>query len=85
MRKLDFWKSDWFPGVVAALILAVAASGDLIQSLERKAYDLGVKAASRTPSDKIVLIGSTAAGLGTTQVTPISAATRPVLTMAHTV
>ncbi len=56
MRKLDFWKSDWFLGVVVALILAVAANGDLIQSLERKAYDLGVKAASRTPSDKIAVI-----------------------------
>lgn len=35
--------------------------------------------------DKIVLIGPTAAGLGTTQVTPVSPATPPVLTMAHTV
>ena len=35
--------------------------------------------------DKIVLIGPTAAGLGATQVTPISPATPPVLTMAHTV
>jgi len=56
MRKLDFWKSDWFLGVVVALILAVAANGDLIQSLERKAYDLGVRAASRTASDKIAVI-----------------------------
>ena len=35
--------------------------------------------------DKIVLIGPTAAGLGAAQVTPISPATPPVLTMAHTV
>ncbi len=56
MRKLDFWKSDWFLGVVVTLILAVAVNGDLIQSLERKAYDLGVKAASRTASDKIAVI-----------------------------
>ncbi|MGH8661976.1 MAG: CHASE2 domain-containing serine/threonine-protein kinase, partial [Burkholderiales bacterium] len=35
--------------------------------------------------DKIVLIGATAAGLGTAQVTPISPATAPVLTLAHTV
>lgn len=56
MRKLDFWKSDWFLGVMVALILAVAANGDLIRSLERKAYDLAAKAVSRTPSDRIAVI-----------------------------
>jgi serine/threonine-protein kinase len=56
MRKLDFWKSDAFLGVVVALVMFVAAYGDLIQSLERKAYDLGVRAASRAPSDKIAVI-----------------------------
>ena len=35
--------------------------------------------------DKIVLIGATAAGLGTAQVTPVSPATAPVMTLAHTV
>jgi serine/threonine-protein kinase len=35
--------------------------------------------------DKIVLIGATAAGVGAAQVTPISAATPPVLTLAHSV
>jgi hypothetical protein len=35
--------------------------------------------------DKIVLIGPTAAGVGTTQVTPVSAAMAPVLTLAHSV
>lgn len=35
--------------------------------------------------DKIVLIGPTAAGVGTTSVTPISPAMAPVLTLAHSV
>jgi serine/threonine-protein kinase len=35
--------------------------------------------------DKIVLIGATAAGLGTAQVTPVSPATAPVMTLAHTI
>lgn len=35
--------------------------------------------------DKIVLIGPTAPGLGTTMVTPISAGTPPVLSLAHNV
>jgi serine/threonine-protein kinase len=56
MKKLDFWKADWFLGVVATLVLLLASGGDLMQSLERKAYDYGVKAASRIPSDKIAVI-----------------------------
>ena len=53
---MTFWKSDWFLGLAVALVLLVASNGDLIQSLERKAYDLGVRAASRTPSDRIAVI-----------------------------
>jgi len=56
MKNLTFWKSDWFLGLVVALILLVASGGDLIQSLERKAYDLGVRSATRTPSDRIAVI-----------------------------
>ena len=56
MKKLSFWKADWFLGLLVAIVMMIAARGDLIQSLERKAYDLGVKAASRTPSDRIAII-----------------------------
>ena len=35
--------------------------------------------------DKIVLIGPTAAGLGSATVTPVSPAMPPVLTLAHSV
>ncbi|MGH9806851.1 MAG: CHASE2 domain-containing protein, partial [Terriglobia bacterium] len=56
MKKLDFWRADWFLGVVVALVVLAFSGRDLIQSLERKAYDLGVQAASRTPSDKIAVI-----------------------------
>lgn len=51
-----FWKSDWFLGVIVTLVLLIASGGDLIQSLERKAYDVGVRAASRAPSDRIAVI-----------------------------
>src|SRR6185503_19662494 len=58
MKKLDFWKSDWFLGVAVVLAVFVFYRvSDLIPSLERKAYDLGVTAPSRTPSDKIAVIG----------------------------
>ena len=56
MKNLSFWKSDWFLGLAVTLVLLVASGGDLIQSLERKAYDLGVAAAERTPSDRIAVI-----------------------------
>ncbi|MBI2296334.1 MAG: CHASE2 domain-containing protein [Betaproteobacteria bacterium] len=56
MKRLDFWRSDWFLGVVVAVVLLGFSGGDLIQSLERKAYDLGLQAATRAPSDRIAVI-----------------------------
>ncbi len=54
--KSGFWKSDWFLGLVVVVLMFVASGSDLLQSLERKAYDMGVQASSRTPSDKIAVI-----------------------------
>lgn len=54
--KTGFWKKDWFLGLVVTLVLLAAGSTNLIQSLERTAYDWGVRASSRTPSDKVVVI-----------------------------
>jgi serine/threonine-protein kinase len=56
MNKWSFWKKDWFAGLLVALVFLFGANSDLMQSLERKAYDLGVLASSRTPSDKIAVI-----------------------------
>ncbi|MFZ4536782.1 CHASE2 domain-containing serine/threonine-protein kinase [Propionivibrio sp.] len=56
MRKRGFWKTDWFLGLVVSCVMLVAASSDLIRSLERKAYDLGVQASSRTPLDRVAVI-----------------------------
>ncbi len=56
MNKWSFWKKDWFVGLMVALLLLVSANSELIQSLERKAYDWGVMASSRIPSDKIAVI-----------------------------
>lgn len=56
MSKAGFWKSDWFLGVVVSLVMLVLGGSDLIQSLERKAYDMGVQSSSRTPSDRIAVI-----------------------------
>lgn len=56
MRKAEFWKTDWFFGLAVALVMGIAASSDLIRSLERKAYDLGVQASNREPLDRIAVI-----------------------------
>jgi len=56
MAKVDFWKSDWFVGLLVSIIILILGMGDLLQSLERKAYDLGVGMTSRAPSDKIAVI-----------------------------
>ncbi|HJW23838.1 MAG TPA: serine/threonine-protein kinase [Rhodocyclaceae bacterium] len=56
MGKAGFWKSDWFLGVVVTVVMLAIGGTDLIRSLERKAYDLGVQASSRTPSERIAVI-----------------------------
>jgi len=55
--KSAFWKTDWFLGTLVVLaVLAFNRFSDLIPSLERKAYDLGVQATSRSASDRIAVI-----------------------------
>lgn len=56
MRKTSFWKTDWFTAMVVVLVFLFSANTDLIQSLERKAYDWGVVASTRQASDKIAVI-----------------------------
>jgi serine/threonine-protein kinase len=56
MTKAGFWKKDWFLGLAVSLVLLFAGGSQLIQSLERTAYDWGVRASSRTPSDKVAII-----------------------------
>ena len=57
MTKAGFWKTDWFLGVsVVIFVVLFNRLSDLVPSLERKAYDLGVVATSRTPLDKIAVI-----------------------------
>jgi serine/threonine-protein kinase len=56
MGRKDFWKSDWLLGVIVALAVALVSQADLVKSLERKAYDLGVRASSRNPSEGIAVI-----------------------------
>ena len=54
--KSGFWKSDWFLGLAVVAVMLFAGFSDLIQSLERKAYDMGVQAGSRPASERIAVI-----------------------------
>ncbi len=56
MTKAGFWKRDWFLGLAVSLALLFAGGSQLIEGLERSAYDWGVRASSRSPSDKIAVI-----------------------------
>jgi serine/threonine-protein kinase len=56
MAGKDFWKSDWFLGLVVATAVFLLSATDLVRSLERKAYDLGVRASTREPSGDIAVI-----------------------------
>ncbi len=56
MTKAGFWRKDWFLGLVVSFVLLAAGGTLLIEGLERFAYDWGVRASARTPSDKISVI-----------------------------
>ena len=56
MKKVSFWKSDAFLGLVVAVVIAVLGGGGFLQGLERKAYDMGVEASKRPASDRIAVI-----------------------------
>jgi CHASE2 domain-containing sensor protein/tRNA A-37 threonylcarbamoyl transferase component Bud32 len=54
--KSKFWNSDWLAGLIVTLIIVVASGTSQMQSLERSAYDWGVRSTDRFPSDKIAVI-----------------------------
>ena len=56
MKNKLFWKTDWFAGLLAAVFFLLVGGSGPMQSLEFKAYDLGVRASSRIPSDQIAVI-----------------------------
>ena len=54
--KGKFWVSDWFAGLIIVVVLAFLSQSNLIQGLERSAYDMGVRSADRDPGDEIAII-----------------------------
>ncbi|HEX7047067.1 MAG TPA: serine/threonine-protein kinase [Gammaproteobacteria bacterium] len=57
--KKGFWTADWFFGLVFSLlffVLAFVVYADSFSRLETFAYDLGMRASSAEPSDRIAII-----------------------------
>ena len=51
-----FWRSDWFLGLCIALLLLMTIPSTAVQSLERWAYDVGVRASDLEPSQRVAVI-----------------------------
>jgi eukaryotic-like serine/threonine-protein kinase len=57
MKKAGFWSKDWFFAlVIVIVVIAISLTTNLFGALETKAYDWGVSATSKTPSDRIAVI-----------------------------
>ena len=56
MNKTAFWKKDWFIALVISVVFLVFSNSTPIASLERSAYDWGLRSTSGDPSDRIAVI-----------------------------
>ncbi len=56
-RRGQFWRTDWFVGVlVVAAVVVLQYSTDFLSGLERRFYDYASTATSRQPSDRVAII-----------------------------
>ena len=57
MKKEGFWSKDWFFGlVIVVVVIGANVFTNSFNALETKAYDWGVAATSKTPSDRVAVI-----------------------------
>jgi serine/threonine-protein kinase len=54
--KSRFWNRDWFFGLIITLLILAFSGSASFQSLERSAYDWGVRSTDKQPSDKVAII-----------------------------
>ena len=54
--KAKVFKTDWFAGLVITCVFLIFSNSDFLESVERSAYDYGVKSSSRIANDKIAII-----------------------------
>ncbi|MBT5331708.1 MAG: CHASE2 domain-containing protein [Porticoccaceae bacterium] len=58
MKKsnIAIWKRDWFLALILSALFLVFSQSALLQSIERFAYDWGLRASSGQPSDRVAVI-----------------------------
>jgi eukaryotic-like serine/threonine-protein kinase len=57
MKKEGFWSKDWFFGlVIVVVVIGASIVTNSFSALETKAYDWGVAATSKSPSDRVAVI-----------------------------
>ena len=50
------WKSDWLVGLLLTVVFLLLTMTGILQGMERASYDLGIRHATRAPSEKISII-----------------------------
>ncbi|WP_395059321.1 CHASE2 domain-containing serine/threonine-protein kinase [Polaromonas sp.] len=56
-KRRQFWRADWFVGVLVVLaVLVLHSATDFFGTLERRYYDFASTSTSRQPSDRIAII-----------------------------
>jgi eukaryotic-like serine/threonine-protein kinase len=56
-KRTDFWRADWFVGVLVVLaVLVLSNSTNFVGSLENRLYDFGITQADKKPSDQIAIV-----------------------------
>ena len=56
MKKTGFWAKDWFFGAIIVVVILGLRFMGVFEGLDTKAYDWGVTATSKPPSDKVAVI-----------------------------
>ncbi len=57
LKRGNFWRADWFVGVLVVLVLfLVYQTTNVVETLENRFYDFGISQARKKPSDQIAVI-----------------------------
>ena len=57
MKKEGFWSKDWFFAlIIVVVVMLINLTTNFFGTLDTKAYDWGVSATSKTPSDRVAVI-----------------------------
>jgi eukaryotic-like serine/threonine-protein kinase len=57
MKKEGFWSKDWFFAlIIVVVVMLINFTTNFFGTLDTKAYDWGVSATSKTPSDRVAVI-----------------------------